>query len=58
MDAKNTCPVAQPSFWIVKWVDYSDKYGFGYKLNDDSIGVTFKDKTRLFMLADGMWVLS
>lgn len=54
MDAENTFPVAQPPFWIVKWVDYSDKYGFGYKLNDDSIGVTFKDKTRLFMLADGM----
>ena len=31
-------PKAQPITWVSKWVDYSDKYGFGYSLNDDSIG--------------------
>ena len=31
-------PKAQPIVWVSKWVDYSDKYGFGYSLNDDSIG--------------------
>jgi len=36
-----------------KWVDYSDKYGFGYSLNDDSIGVVFNDLTKLLLLADG-----
>ena len=39
--------------WVSKWVDYSDKYGFGYSLNDDSIGVVFNDLTKLLLLADG-----
>lgn len=38
--------------WISKWVDYSDKYGFGYQLSDDSIGVSFNDQTKLILLAD------
>jgi len=46
-------PKAQPITWISKWVDYSDKYGFGYSLNDDSIGVVFNDLTKLLLLADG-----
>ena len=47
-------PKAQPITWISKWVDYSDKYGFGYSLNDDSIGVVFNDLTKLLLLADGL----
>ena len=39
--------------WIAKWVDYSDKYGFGYQLSDDSIGVSFNDLTKMILLADG-----
>ena len=31
----------------------SNKYGFGYSLNDDSIGVVFNDLTILLLLADG-----
>ena len=46
-------PKAQPIVWVSKWVDYSDKYGFAYSLNDDSIGVVFNDKTKLMLLADG-----
>lgn len=38
--------------WISKWVDYSDKYGFGYQLTDDSIGVSFNDQTKLILLPD------
>lgn len=39
-------PKAQPIVWVSKWVDYSDKYGFGFNsLNDDSIGVVFNDLT-------------
>ena len=34
-------PKSQPIVWVSKWVDYSDKYGFGYSLNDDSIGNVF-----------------
>ena len=63
-------PKSQPMVWVSKWVDYSDKYGFGYSLNDDSIGkchwyfmsslrryfsgVVFNDLTKLLLLADGL----
>ncbi|XP_043470480.1 serine/threonine-protein kinase polo [Leptopilina heterotoma] len=48
-----TDPDAQPFVWISKWVDYSDKYGFGYQLSDDGVGVMYNDGTRLIMLANG-----
>eukprot|EP00092_Neocalanus_flemingeri_P056087 GFUD01066417.1.p1 GENE.GFUD01066417.1~~GFUD01066417.1.p1 ORF type:complete len:583 (+),score=177.10 GFUD01066417.1:138-1886(+) len=47
-------PKSQPIVWVSKWVDYSDKYGYGYSLNDDSIGVVFNDLTKLLLLADGL----
>lgn len=46
-------PACIPIFWISKWVDYSDKYGLGYQLCDNSVGVLFNDHTRLIMYADG-----
>ncbi|KAL1513517.1 hypothetical protein ABEB36_002919 [Hypothenemus hampei] len=49
-----TDPAAQPTIWVSKWVDYSDKYGFGYQLSDESVGVMFNDTTRLIMLANGI----
>lgn len=48
-----TDPAAHPVIWISKWVDYSDKYGFGYQLSDDGVGVMYNDGTRLIMLANG-----
>ncbi|XP_037103153.1 serine/threonine-protein kinase PLK1 [Syngnathus acus] len=45
-------PACIPIFWISKWVDYSDKYGLGYQLCDNSVGVLFNDYTRLIMYAD------
>lgn len=47
-------PAAQPLVWVSKWVDYSDKYGFGYQLCDDSVGVMFNDTTKLIMLPNGI----
>lgn len=47
-------PAAQPIIWISKWVDYSDKYGFGYQLSDESVGVMFNDMTKLVMLPNQM----
>ncbi|GLG98475.1 Serine/threonine-protein kinase polo [Gryllus bimaculatus] len=49
-----TDPAAQPIVWISKWVDYSDKYGFGYMLCDESVGVVFNDNTKIVMLSDGI----
>ena len=46
-------PKCSPIFWVSKWVDYSDKYGFGYALCDESIGVVFNDLTKLLLLSDG-----
>lgn len=51
---ENTDPAAQPLFWISKWVDYSDKYGFGYQLCDEGMGVMFNDTTKLIMLPNGL----
>lgn len=48
-----TDPSSQPLFWISKWVDYSDKYGFGYQLCDEGMGVMFNDTTKLIMLTNG-----
>lgn len=46
-------PAAAPMLWISKWVDYSDKYGLGYQLCDNSVGVLFNDHTKLVLLNDG-----
>jgi len=54
LDDEAEDPKSQPFVWVSKWVDYSDKYGFGYALNDESIGVVFNDLTKLLLLADGL----
>lgn len=47
-------PSAQPVIWVSKWVDYSDKYGFGYQLSDESIGVMFNDTTKIILLPNSL----
>ncbi|KAJ8951868.1 hypothetical protein NQ318_019844 [Aromia moschata] len=49
-----TDPAAQPMIWVSKWVDYSDKYGFGYQLSDEGVGVMFNDTTKLILLPNGI----
>jgi polo-like kinase 1 len=44
---------ASPELWVVKWVDYSSKYGVGYILSDGSIGVYFNDSTKILLLPEG-----
>ncbi|KAL3869232.1 hypothetical protein ACJMK2_041940 [Sinanodonta woodiana] len=39
--------------WVTKWVDYSNKYGFGFQLANDSIGVLFNDTSRILLSPDG-----
>jgi hypothetical protein len=41
------CPV-----FITKWIDYSNKYGFGFQLSDRSVGVLFNDNTRISYSSD------
>ena len=49
-------PAVAPVYWISKWVDYSDKYGFGYMLIDGSFGVLFNDNTRMVRHNDNQTV--
>lgn len=37
---------------ISKWIDYTSKYGVGYKLSDGSYGVLFNDSTKLVVAKD------
>ena len=39
--------------YVAKWVDYSNKYGFGYQLSDGAVGVLFNDKTRMILSVNG-----
>lgn len=38
--------------WVTKWVDYSNKYGFGYQLSDNTVGVLFNNGTHMSLLSD------
>ncbi|KAH3698953.1 serine/threonine-protein kinase PLK1-like [Dreissena polymorpha] len=51
---KNPEPVADMTIlWVSKWVDYSNKYGFGFQLSNDSIGVLFNDTSKIILSPDG-----
>ncbi|XP_023654437.1 serine/threonine-protein kinase PLK3 isoform X2 [Paramormyrops kingsleyae] len=41
------CLIRPQFVWVTKWVDYSNKYGFGYQLSNQDIGVLFNDGTHL-----------
>lgn len=36
-----------PKYRIIRWVDYSKKYGIAYQLSNNAIGVHFNDNTKL-----------
>ncbi|KAM8793468.1 serine/threonine-protein kinase PLK2-like [Eudromia elegans] len=38
--------------WVMKWVDYSNKYGFGYQLSDHTVGVLFNNGAHMSLLPD------
>ncbi|XP_076309534.1 serine/threonine-protein kinase PLK1-like isoform X2 [Tachypleus tridentatus] len=42
--------------FITKWIDYSNKYGFGFQLSDNSVGVLFNDTTKIGLSADKLRV--
>lgn len=46
----------KPFIWVTKWVDYSNKYGFGYQLSDHSVGVLFNNGTHMSLLPDRKYV--
>lgn len=40
-----------PLVFIDKWIDYSDKWGLGYRLSNGFYGVLFNDKTSIFEIS-------
>lgn len=43
--------------WVTKWVDYSNKYGFGYQLSDHTVGVLFNNGTHMSLLPDRKYAI-
>ena len=39
--------------WVVRYVDYTSKYGLGFLLNTGSVGVYFNDSTKIILSANG-----
>ena len=48
---KNLLPVDQ--IYVQKWVDYSSKYGLGYQMSDQTVGVYFNDNTKMIEEKEG-----
>ena len=42
--------VVQGHDFVEKWVDYSDKYGLGYKLSNGRVGAHFNDLSKILLL--------
>lgn len=49
LDTKELPTCENPTL-ISKWVDYSNKYGFSYQMNNDDIGVLFNDQNTILKL--------
>lgn len=49
LDVKELPSCENPTL-ISKWVDYSNKYGFSYQMNNDDIGVLFNDDNTILKL--------
>lgn len=49
LDVKELPTCENPTL-ISKWVDYSNKYGFSYQMNNDDIGVLFNDDNTILKL--------
>lgn len=48
----NPAVLSHTPLFISKWIDYSNKYGFGYQLSDNCVGVFFNDLTRISISPD------
>jgi len=51
----SSTPLSFVPIFVSKWIDYSNKYGFGYQLSDKSVGVLFNDSTRISRTSDGRY---
>ena len=42
-----------PDLWVRKWLDYFSRYGVGYLLSNNCVGVVFNDNTKIVMNPPG-----
>lgn len=47
---------APETVYLVKWMDFSSKYGIGYLLSDRSSGFYFNDGTSLILSPDRRYI--
>lgn len=50
---KHTLAFHAATIWVVRYVDYTSKYGLGFLLNTGSAGVYFNDSTKIVVSPDG-----
>jgi hypothetical protein len=51
---RNSTQINEREPYLAKWVDLSQKYGFGYKLSNGCYGVLFNDDTTIINYRDTM----
>jgi len=51
-ERQDVCTDQTKRLWITKWVDYSNKYGFGAQLSNGSLVIRFNDATTLAMTSE------
>ena len=51
-ERQDLCADSTKRLWITKWVDYSNKYGFGAQLSNGSLVIRFNDATTLAMTSE------
>lgn len=44
---KVSCIKEYSEVYVKKWVDYSSKYGLGFMMSDESVGVFFNDNSKI-----------
>ena len=44
-----TVLIAASEVWVRQWVDYSNKHGMGYALNNGTIGIFFNDLSKMII---------
>jgi POLO box duplicated region len=50
---KHPSAIHAANIWVVRYVDYTSKYGLGFLLNTGSAGVYFNDSTKIIVSPDG-----
>lgn len=53
----NPSTIQSPTVWVVKWVDYSNKYGLGYQLSNNIFGAYFNDSTKMMAVGNSRYNL-